>query len=148
MLPRTILVPIDFSTCSERALDYALSLAERLDATVHLVTAIAAAMPGLDSLLSAQTDAAPRLEAIGALQKLATERSSLAKIGRLIALPGDARDAILQIANELHIDLIVMGTHGRRGVSRLVLGSVAEEIVRRAPCAVLTVRQEKGSSHG
>lgn len=145
MLPRTILVPIDFSTCSERALDYALTLAERLDATVHLVTAIAAAMPGLDSLLSDQTDAAPRREGIGALQKLTAARSTLAKVGRLIALPGDPRDAILQVANELHVDLIVMGTHGRRGVSRLVLGSVAEEVVRRAPCPVLTVRQEKPS---
>jgi nucleotide-binding universal stress UspA family protein len=53
---------------------------------------------------------------------------------------GDARTAILAFAEELHPDLIVMGTHGRRGVSRLVLGSVAESVARTAPCPVLLVR--------
>ena len=77
------------------------------------------------------------------LEKLAGARSALAKFGRLIVLPGDARDAILQVADEIHADMIVMGTHGRRGISHLVLGSVAEEIVRRATCPVVTVRQEK-----
>ncbi len=53
---------------------------------------------------------------------------------------GDPRDVIDAVATELHADLIIMGTHGRRGLSRLVLGSVAEAVVRSAPCSVLTVR--------
>ena len=53
---------------------------------------------------------------------------------------GDPRDMILQTAKEIHADLIVIGTHGRRGISRFLLGSVAEAIVRSAPCPVLTVR--------
>jgi nucleotide-binding universal stress UspA family protein len=57
-----------------------------------------------------------------------------------IAAPaGDPADAVIQYANEHGIDLIVCGTHGRRGLDRFVMGSVAERIVRLAPCAVLTV---------
>jgi nucleotide-binding universal stress UspA family protein len=53
---------------------------------------------------------------------------------------GDPRDMINRTAQELGVDLIVMGTHGRRGLTRALLGSVAESVVRSAPCAVLTVR--------
>ena len=54
---------------------------------------------------------------------------------------GDARDVIIRACEEINADLIVMGTHGRRGVSRALLGSVAESIVRTAPCPVLTIRK-------
>ena len=63
-------------------------------------------------------------------------------IGQAVLRTGDARDSIIQAAEELHADLIVMGTHGRRGVSRALLGSIAETVVRSAPCPVLTVRNE------
>jgi nucleotide-binding universal stress UspA family protein len=53
---------------------------------------------------------------------------------------GDAARTILRIAGEINADLIVMGTHGRTGLSRLLMGSVAEQVVRKAPCAVLTVK--------
>lgn len=145
MIPRTILVPIDFSTCSERALDYAFALAERLDATVHLVTAIVAAQPEVSALLSDHVVTAIRQESMAGLEKLTSPRAAIAKVGKLIVVPGDARDAILKIATELQADMIVMGTHGRRGVARLVLGSVAEEVVRRATCPVVTIRQEHPS---
>ena len=56
-------------------------------------------------------------------------------------LAGDPADAIIRLAESEHIDLIVMGTHGRRGLSRLLMGSVAESVVRVAPCPVLTVKQ-------
>jgi nucleotide-binding universal stress UspA family protein len=55
---------------------------------------------------------------------------------------GNAAAAILRAAKELHCDLIVMGTHGRTGLSRLLMGSVAEEVVRKAPCLVLTVKSQ------
>jgi nucleotide-binding universal stress UspA family protein len=57
---------------------------------------------------------------------------------------GDARDLINQTAAEVGADLIVMGTHGRRGVRRALLGSIAETVVRSAPCPVLTVRTHDG----
>src|SRR5205807_909314 len=53
---------------------------------------------------------------------------------------GDAAAEIVRVAQEIHCDLIVMGTHGRTGIGRLLLGSVAEQVLRRAPCAVLTVK--------
>lgn len=145
MIPRTILVPIDFSTCSERALDYAFALAERLGATVNLVTALAAAQPEVSALLSDQDVAAIRRESMAGLEKLTSARASSAKVGKLLVVPGDARDTILQVADEIKADMIVMGTHGRRGLPRLVLGSVAEEVTRRASCPVVTIRQEKPS---
>jgi nucleotide-binding universal stress UspA family protein len=56
-------------------------------------------------------------------------------------LAGDPADAIIRLAESENIDLIVMGTHGRRGLSRLLMGSGAEAVVRAAPCPVLTVKQ-------
>jgi universal stress protein A len=53
---------------------------------------------------------------------------------------GDPAEMILRVAEEVHADLIVMGTHGRTGLSRLLMGSVAEQVVRRAPCPVLTMK--------
>jgi len=53
---------------------------------------------------------------------------------------GDPAEQILRVANEIHADLIVMGTHGRTGLERLLMGSVAEQVLRQAPCPVLTVR--------
>jgi nucleotide-binding universal stress UspA family protein len=56
-------------------------------------------------------------------------------------LAGDPADAIIRTVESDGADMIVMGTHGRRGISRLLMGSVAEAVVRRAPCPVLTVKQ-------
>jgi nucleotide-binding universal stress UspA family protein len=59
---------------------------------------------------------------------------------------GDARDLIVRACEEVGADLIVMGTHGRRGVSRALLGSVAESVVRIAPCPVLTIRKTRATT--
>jgi nucleotide-binding universal stress UspA family protein len=75
-----------------------------------------------------------------ALDNLINPRRSLARIGRVVLRTGDARDLILHGCEDVQADLIVMGTHGRRGLRRALLGSVAEAIVRTAPCPVLTVR--------
>jgi len=141
MLPRTILVPIDFSTNAERALDYACELAAKLAATVHLVHALGAALPELNVALSEQMLRSLSDGSKLALDQLATERRARATIGEVLVTPGDARDAILSTARDLGAELIVMGTHGRRGLRRMVLGSVAEHVVRRSPCPVLTVRE-------
>jgi nucleotide-binding universal stress UspA family protein len=74
-----------------------------------------------------------------AIDELARTRCG-GEVGQVMVRTGDARDVINQTAKELGADLIVMGTHGRRGLSRALLGSVAENVVRTAPCAVLTVR--------
>ena len=142
MLPKHILVAIDFSPFSERALDYACLIAPRLDARIHLVNAVGAALPELVVALTDERIQTLKRGYLTALEALVAARKDLAPFGELVVEPGDARDAIIAVATNLKADLIVMGTHGRRGFSRLLLGSVAEEVVRRAPCPVLVVREQ------
>lgn len=145
--PRNILVPIDFSSCSEQALDYAIELATQLGATVHLVSAITIPVLGVPELGVGLTSAMiDRLvvDNQAALDKIAAARNRDTKIiGRVLIRTGDARDVILQTVEEVRGDLIVMGTHGRRGISRALLGSVAETVVRTSTVPVLTVRGKK-----
>lgn len=141
---KTILVATDFSEPSQEAVSCARELARKLDATLHLVhvvidpssgpwTAEAFAMPLGDLIPQWQDDA--RRDLLLALPP--EERDSV-----VIATPvGAPYAAIIQYAMDHHVDLIVMGTHGRGALSHLLLGSVAERVVRKAPCAVLTVRQ-------
>jgi nucleotide-binding universal stress UspA family protein len=145
-LPRTILVPVDFSPNSETALDYAVELAGKLDAKVYILNVIALSGLGVPELGAAL---APSLidsmvrDSEAALAKLADARRSQAKIADTLLRTGDARDIIIHTAEEVAADLIVMGTHGRRGVGRALLGSVAESVLRTSPCPVLTIRGRK-----
>ena len=142
MIPTNILVPTDGSACAEHALDYACALAARLDAKVHVVHAIGAALPELSVALTHQMLASMRASSAAALEALVAPRRERAAFGELRVIEGDARDTILETARTVHADLIVIGTHGRRGLARVLLGSVAEDVLRRAPCPVLAVRLE------
>lgn len=141
----SILYPTDFSKCASHALPYAIGLAERHGADLHLLHATVLhegdpgnavhRLPNMEELYQlleqhAETQLRSTLEDHGS--KGFTVRHAQV---RSISAPG----AILDYAEEGDIDLIVMGTHGRRGLRRLLLGSVAEEVVRMAPCPVLTV---------
>ena len=142
-----ILVPVDFSEPSDAALEYATGLAERLGASLHLLHvfedplwttgAMAAEMyvpvpEGLREALlaNARTQLAERAN------KLDAERFHLTTDVYM----GPIAAGITEFATQKQIDLIVIGTHGRGGMSHLLLGSVAERVVRSAPCPVLTVR--------
>jgi nucleotide-binding universal stress UspA family protein len=141
MLPKHILVPTDLSEPAGQALEYACELARSLGAQLHLLNVIsipALGVPELGVALTASMIDDLVVENQTAIDRLAKQCS--AQIGQVLVRTGDARDVINQTATELGIDLIVMGTHGRRGISRALLGSVAETVVRSAPCAVLTVR--------
>lgn len=137
MLPKHILVPIDFSPGAQLALDYACALAGKLGAVVHLVTALG---PAGELPLSAKIVEELVRENARALEELAARCDRVA-FGAPIVEAADPRDLILAAVSRVDADLIVMGTHGRRGLSRLLLGSVAEDILRRAPCPVLAVRE-------
>jgi universal stress protein A len=137
MLPKHILVPIDFSPDAEEALDYACELAGALGAVIHLVSAIG---PVGELPLSQKMIDELSGEHRRALDQLVSGRRRQATFAPPVVEAADPRDLILATAARIDADLIVMGTHGRRGISRLVLGSVAEDIVRRAPCPVLAVR--------
>ena len=141
-LPTNILVPIDFSDTAERALDYATALAGKLGARIHVLNVIAIpalGVPELGVALSSTMMDSMLRDSQAALDRLVENRRSKATFGEVMLRSGDARDMILQAAESVHADLIVIGTHGRRGVSRALLGSVAEAIVRTAHCPVLTV---------
>src|SRR5690606_4106897 len=127
---RSILVPIDHSACSEQALDYAAELATNLDAKLTLLSVIGIPRYGIPELgggLTASMVDGLIADNQKALDDLAKTRST---VSQTLVRVGDARDVILQMADELKADLIVMGTHGRRGISRALLGSVAETVVR------------------
>ena len=140
---KTILVPSDFSECSDAALRYGLELARRFDARLHVLHVV---QDPLTQPWAAEGFSAPLIEMVEKWQHDAKARLSaaipLADIGRVtvdtvVAWP---YAEILRQATEHNVDLIVMGTHGRSGVSHMLLGSIAEKVVRHAPCPVLTVR--------
>jgi len=142
-LPRTILVPTDFSEHADHALAYAVEIAGQLDATVHVVHAITVPVLGISEMGIAYASTmmeSTTKTAQTALDGLTDRYRNKAVLGPVRMEVGDARDVIDRVAAAIGADLIVMGTHGRRGVSRILLGSVAESVVRSAPCPVLTVR--------
>ncbi len=143
VLPKTILVPTDLSEGAEEALDYALALAAALGAQVHLLNVVgipSLGVPELGLAMASVTIDTVVVENQKAIDELAARKRTIAPIGQAILRTGDAKDTILQVAKELGADLIVMGTHGRRGLKRALLGSIAELVVRTAACPVLTVR--------
>lgn len=143
MLLKTILVPTDLSEGAEEALDYACDIARQFGATVHLIHVIGIPTLGVPELGVALTSTV--IDSLirdnqEALDALVLRKQNQATFGQTLLRTGDARELICQTAKDLDADLIVMGTHGRRGVSRALLGSVTETVVRSAPCPVLTVR--------
>lgn len=143
MIPKIILVPIDFSVCSTQALDYACELAGKFDATIQLVHAIPVMVhESGGTLTQGMIEDLTRTNTL-ALECVAKPRRETLELAPSIVKLGDPRDVILEVAEAQRADLIVIGTHGRRGLSRLVLGSVAESVVRTAACPVLTVRTRR-----
>ncbi|HWO23576.1 MAG TPA: universal stress protein [Kofleriaceae bacterium] len=140
MLPKLILVPTDFSANAEQALDYACELAAKLGSTVRLVHAVPMPPSALQVALPEETLEGLVAEHGVVLERLMAPRRASVSFGEAIIEVGDPRDAIVETTRKLGADLIIMGTHGRRGLSRVVMGSVAEDVIRHAPCPVLTVR--------
>jgi nucleotide-binding universal stress UspA family protein len=141
--PSKILVSTDFSKASEHAVDYALGLARKLGAEVILLHAYELPMVGFpDGTLLATAEMANQIitSAQSLLDKMVVSRSDCGVRLTPLLRNGDPRDEILATAKRAGADLIVMGTHGRRGLARALLGSVAEAVVRTAECPVLTVR--------
>jgi nucleotide-binding universal stress UspA family protein len=147
MVPKHLLVPVDFSEPSSRAVDYAMALARETRAKVTLLHAFELPIVGFpDGALVASAEIASRLVS-SAQSALSAELEKRKKEGGVVVdsvlKQSDPRDAIVSAAKELGADLIVMGTHGRRGFARALLGSVAESVLRTAPVPVLVVRAPK-----
>lgn len=139
-----ILAPIDFSDCSHGLVDHAADLARRLQSELVLCHVISAPTEGADAPL-AEGDGARRLlqdEARDTLLGFAQRaRKTGIEVGICLA-EGTPAQAILGAAERYGVEFIVMGTHGRRGVLRFALGSVAENVARRAAVPVMTVRTQ------
>lgn len=137
-------MPLDFSECSNHALDYATSFAERLGSSLVLLNVVEPA-PGGENYLTvtpALDETNERLVEAGRERLIEmrqrhvghrTECEVLARMGRV-------HSEITDTAEALGTDLIIMGTHGHSGLKHVVLGSTAEKVVRHATCPVLTVR--------
>ena len=134
----TILHPTDFSDTADRALEVAVDLATRYDAVLHLfhglvLHADSPTAPPLDACAAAASEQAARL-----VERDPTRRPPTVQVSHLHAV--DPFEAIMERISQLHPDLIVMGTHGRTGLGRLLMGSTAEKVLRHAPGNVLTVK--------
>ncbi len=139
MLPiHTILHPTDFSARSKSAFDFACALARDYDARLVVVHVKPPQMMGGEVHALITTPEEVDRELRGELDKLQPHDASI-KIERILK-EGDAGTQILHMAKEISSDVIVMGTHGRTGLSRLLMGSVAEAVSRKAHCPVLTVK--------
>jgi nucleotide-binding universal stress UspA family protein len=133
----TILVPVDFSDTANAALAVAHTLARDHRAALVLMAAVPL-LPVVEVPLPDEELVDAIHESQERLTRLAAQITDLpVKTHTLVGEPGAA---IVDAAREFGADLIVMGTHGRRGVSRLILGSVAEYVLRNAPCPVLTMK--------
>ena len=142
---KNILVPIDFSDCAKKALEYAIPFAREHDATV---TAIYVVPPvygvgeygGMDFT---GLEAESRAEAEARLNRLVDEDLDGKVSVETIVRNGPAASEIIEAARDLPADLIIISTHGRTGLKHALLGSVAEHVVRAAPCPVLVVREKE-----
>jgi nucleotide-binding universal stress UspA family protein len=141
-----ILVPIDYSTCSDHAVDVAQSLGRTAGGTVELVNVY----PAPTTILPDGSALPVEPQALLAAQARADETMTAATRAFHEAAPdvavdghavlGDVREEILALARSGRFDAIVMGTHGRTGLRRLLMGSVAEAIIRQSPIPVVAVR--------
>ena len=132
---KNVLIATDFSLCSFEATRCALGIARRYDSAVHLVHVVPSFGPRF---------AVPSTE--GAMQEMRQLEEGLLEDGSLSRIPhdvlvttGDVWSALSQIIEQKAIDLLVMGTHGRSGLAKFVLGSMAETAVHHASCPVLTI---------
>ncbi len=141
-----ILCPVDFSECAEHALRYAVDLAGAFGAELKLLHIVEvpflpsysmAGVPDL-SMPIEQLEEGAREHLDKLLRRLGEEAGHVHVTGEV--RPGTAFIEIIEAAREFGANLIVMGTHGRSGLKQLLIGSVAEKVVRKAACPVLTVK--------
>lgn len=143
MLPiKTILHPTDFSEGAALAFRLACSLARHYHARLVVVHVVEPPHARVQEGVVIYPPAEDRKLLHAQLEQVRPEDSAVAVEHRLV-IDGDAATQIVRLAGEIPCDLIVMGTHGRTGLSRVLMGSVAEQVMRKAPCPVLTVKIPK-----
>lgn len=140
---KKILYPIDFSEYTEEITSYAVSIAKKYDSELHLLHVI----PNLNYFTPYESFLTP--ENLVAIEKNIEKEieKDFDKVAKKIDIPvrkiiksGVTFVEIIDYIKEEGIDLVVMGTHGRSGIEHILIGSVAEKVVRKSPCPVLTIR--------
>jgi nucleotide-binding universal stress UspA family protein len=138
------LVPIDFSAYSDQALTYAITLATQLRARLtllHVIHELSMVMGDMASALPEAYLQELAAEAQRGLEERLTRVHEAGLEGDIVLVHGVPFQRIIDTAHDQKVDLIVMGTQGRTGLSHALMGSVAEKVVRLAPCPVLVARE-------
>jgi nucleotide-binding universal stress UspA family protein len=136
---KKILVPVDFSDCSDKALEYAIPLAKQFDAELTLLHVLQPCTPVPEMYPMPVGSLAQSKSDLEALREMVGDSVACKTLVR----SGNPHAQIVSAAKELDIDLIVLSTHGHTGVTRAILGSTTEQVVRRASCPVLVVRRKE-----
>ncbi len=142
--PKCILVPVDYSKASLAGLDFGILIAEQFKCKVVLLS-VERQNYFDDAFMIFSLDLADDVKRLREVAKdrASSDEAALPKENvKVLVRTGAAVDQILKVAKETGADMIVMGTHGRTGVARAVLGSVTDQVIQRAPCPVLAIRAE------
>lgn len=134
--PKTILHPTDFSECSEHAFQLACELAHQSHAKLIVLHAHPPMMTAVGEVPPIAVEVEDEAESIRRLGKNQPVHPDV--LVEHCMKTGPAVEVILEAARQYQVELIVIGTHGRKGINRIFLGSVAEHVIRRSPCPVLT----------
>ncbi|HHT9111008.1 MAG TPA: universal stress protein [Candidatus Brocadiaceae bacterium] len=140
---KNVLCPVDYSVYSEKALHYAIEFAEKYQAKLYLMHVLDIRVydindPDLYNVNIVDKETIEKLRA--RLLKCVSEETKGKIPVEAIVIQGVPFTEIITAARDYKIDMIVIGTHGRTGLSHAIMGSVAEKVVRKSPCPVLTVR--------
>jgi universal stress protein A len=140
-----ILVPTDFSKYSQAALNYAVAFAEKFEAELYLLHVVQDLAVFIPDMITVSPPPSPTVEQLtravqGAFDRVIQENQLDRFSLHREVVEGTPFYEIIRFAKEKDIDLIIMGTHGHSGLAHVLLGSVTEKVVRKAPCPVLTVR--------
>jgi nucleotide-binding universal stress UspA family protein len=139
-----IVVPTDFSDHSLRALAYAIGLAEKYEASVNMIYVHEPALQVSDMAWVGVDERSLKEEHVkqahGNIERIKREQIPTGLSARVEVRTGNAVDEIIRYADEVNADMIVMATHGRSGLSHILMGSTAEQVIRKASCPVLTLK--------
>ncbi|NTU67497.1 MAG: universal stress protein [Chlorobiaceae bacterium] len=136
---KKIICPVDFSELSRKAMQYANEFARLSDAKVFLV-GVVENDPTINYSHGLEKEGADEEQKLAAL---IDEEQMAGIVADYAIYEGSAEECILDYAKRQEADVIIMGSHGRRGLKRMILGSVAEHVIRRAPCPVLIVKENE-----
>ncbi len=140
---KKILFPVDLSETSEKIVPYVRTMAEKFNAEVHLLfvarmmdyfVSIYVPHPSIDQFVGQVTEGAQKR-----LKEFAEEHFSKFNVAEPTVVPGDASDEIIQYIESRGIDMLIMGTHGRKGLDKVIFGSVADRVSKMATVPVLLI---------